>query len=91
MATRLIGIALSAFVTAWIAPASAQQWPERNVTFVVPAPPGSTVDTFVRLMGPKLTAAWGQPIVADSRPGAGQSLGAEAAARAEPDGYTLLI
>ena len=45
----------------------------------------------LRIMGPRMTAAWGQPIVVDSRPGAGQSLGVEVASRAKPDGYTLLI
>jgi len=70
--------------------ATAQQYPERSIQFVVPYPPGSTVDTFGRMLGPKLTAVWGQPVVVDNRPGAGGSIGAEIVARAKPDGYTLL-
>lgn len=83
--------AMLAVAAGWPAAAVAQPYPERTINVIVPALPGSTIDTFIRLMGPRLTAAWGQSIVADSRPGAGQSLGAEVASRAKPDGYTLLI
>jgi tripartite-type tricarboxylate transporter receptor subunit TctC len=56
----------------------------------VPAPPGTLLDAVPRLLAEKLAARWGQPVIIENRPGAGQRLGAEVVARAEPDGYTLL-
>jgi tripartite-type tricarboxylate transporter receptor subunit TctC len=70
--------------------ARAQSYPVRPIRIVVPLPPGATADTLPRIVGAKLTAKWGQPIVIENRPGAAQNLGAEAVAKAEPDGYTLL-
>src|SRR5712675_1226336 len=71
-------------------PAAAQSYPNRPIKIVVPLPPGATADTLPRIIGEKLTAKWGQPVIIENRPGAAQNLGAEAVARAEPDGYTLL-
>src|SRR5207237_874951 len=53
-------------------------------------PPGATADSLPRIIGEKLSAKWGQPVVVENRPGAALNIGAEAVARAEPDGYTLL-
>jgi tripartite-type tricarboxylate transporter receptor subunit TctC len=72
-------------------PAATQTYPTQPIRFVIPTPPGTLVDQVIRLVTPRLTAAWGQPIVADNRTGAGQSLGVEIAAHAKSDGYTLLI
>ncbi|MFZ2143594.1 MAG: tripartite tricarboxylate transporter substrate binding protein [Xanthobacteraceae bacterium] len=58
---------------------------------VVPYTPGGTVDLLARALGPRLTAAWAQPVVILNRPGAGGSVGAELAAKSAPDGYTLFI
>jgi len=58
---------------------------------IVPFPPGSGNDTVARILGPKITEDWRQPVVVDNRPGAGASIGAEAAARAAADGYTLFL
>ncbi|MGA6966482.1 MAG: tripartite tricarboxylate transporter substrate binding protein [Xanthobacteraceae bacterium] len=58
---------------------------------VVPYTPGGTVDLLARALGPRLTAAWGQPVIILNRPGAGGSVGAEFAAKSAPDGYTLFI
>jgi tripartite-type tricarboxylate transporter receptor subunit TctC len=66
-------------------------YPERPIQIVVPYPPGGGVDVLVRRLAPRLTAAWGQPIVVDNRPGAGGSLGTAVVAKARPDGYTLLV
>ena len=69
--------------------ASAQAYPAKAVRVVVPFPPGSGVDIAIRLITPKLTEALGQQFVSDNRPGAGGNIGAELAARAPADGYTL--
>jgi tripartite-type tricarboxylate transporter receptor subunit TctC len=70
---------------------TAQDYPGRPVRWVVPFPPGASNDIIARLIGQKLTEAWGQQFVVDNRPGAGGSLGAETVAKASPDGYTLLL
>jgi tripartite-type tricarboxylate transporter receptor subunit TctC len=83
--------AAAALLVAATAVASAQaDYPNRPIRIIVPLPPGATADTLPRIIGEKLTARWGQPVIIENRPGAAQNLGAEAVARAEPDGYTLL-
>jgi tripartite-type tricarboxylate transporter receptor subunit TctC len=69
--------------------ALAQSWPTKPVTVVVPFPPGP-LDVVARLMTPKLSAALGQPVVVDHRPGANGTIGSGAVARMAPDGYTIL-
>jgi tripartite-type tricarboxylate transporter receptor subunit TctC len=66
-------------------------YPTRPVRLIVPYPPGGGNDTFARLFGQKLTESWGQQVVVDNRPGAGTIIGTQLAARAAPDGYTLLL
>ena len=72
-------------------PADAQNWPSRTITLIIPFAAGGSNDVVGRAIGKKLTEAWGQPVVIDNRPGAGGLLGTEAVARAQPDGYTLLL
>jgi tripartite-type tricarboxylate transporter receptor subunit TctC len=70
--------------------ALAQSYPERAVRVIVPWPPGQATDIVGRVMAQKLSESLGQPFVVDNRAGAGGMIGTEAAARAQPDGYTLL-
>jgi tripartite-type tricarboxylate transporter receptor subunit TctC len=71
--------------------ASAQAYPSKPVRVVVPFPPAGAADLLTRALGKKLGETWGQQVVADNRPGAGGNIGAEAAAKSAPDGYTLLM
>ncbi|MGQ0545755.1 MAG: Bug family tripartite tricarboxylate transporter substrate binding protein, partial [Betaproteobacteria bacterium] len=84
-------IALLAFGIAFSAAALAQPWPQKPVRFIVPFGAGGVTDVAARLVGEKLSAAWGQSVIVENRPGAGGSLGAAEAARAAPDGYTLFF
>ena len=68
----------------------AARFPDHPVTIVVPYPAGGTADVLPRIIGEQLTKKWGQPIVIENRTGAGGNIGADAVARAQPDGYTLL-
>ncbi len=69
----------------------AQTFPTRPIRFIVAASPGGGSDFVSRLLGQKLTAAFGQSVIIDNRPGAAGNVGAEIAAHSTPDGYTLLI
>lgn len=73
------------------APAFAQTWPARTVTLIVPFAAGGNVDTVARLAAGELTRRLGQTVVVENAPGAGGTIGTERAARANPDGHTLLI
>ncbi|HTQ75561.1 MAG TPA: tripartite tricarboxylate transporter substrate binding protein [Burkholderiales bacterium] len=68
----------------------AATYPSRPIRVVVPFPPGGAADALPRIVGERLAARWGQPVVVENRAGASGSIGAEAVWRAEPDGYTLL-
>src|SRR5215470_3342896 len=68
-----------------------EAFPNRPIRLVVPYPPGGGTDIVARVLGEKLGASLGQPIVVDNRGGAGGVLGTEIAAKAAPDGYTLLL
>jgi tripartite-type tricarboxylate transporter receptor subunit TctC len=69
----------------------AQQYPTKPLRLIIPFPPGGPRDIQARLIGPKLTEAWGQPVVIDNRAGANGIIGFELAAKAPPDGHTLVI
>ncbi len=76
--------------TGFAAHAPAQDYPAKPVRVVVAYPPGGAVDLTARLLQPGMSAALGQPVVVENRPGAAGFVGAEFVARAAPDGYTLL-
>lgn len=71
--------------------ASAQSWPTKTVSIVVPFPAGGTTDVLARAVGVELAKSLGQPVVVDNKPGAGATLGADFVGKAKPDGYTLLM
>ncbi|KDP87253.1 MULTISPECIES: tripartite tricarboxylate transporter substrate binding protein [Cupriavidus] len=86
-------LAAAAAVAAAVLPltASAQaSWPSKPITYVVPFPPGGTTDTLARLIGQRLGQALGTTVVVENRPGAGGNIGSDFAAKAAPDGYTIL-
>jgi tripartite-type tricarboxylate transporter receptor subunit TctC len=84
--------ALALCLAALAAPAAAQRvFPDRPVTMIVPVPPGGILDTVARMVVPSMGQTLGQPVVIDNRAGAGGNIAASAAARAAPDGYTLLV
>lgn len=70
---------------------AATTYPAKPIRLIVPYPPGGGNDTLARMFGAKLTEAWQQQVVIDNRPGAGTTIGATTAARAVPDGHTLLL
>src|SRR5213079_3171599 len=75
-------------------PVSAQApdpYPSKPLRFILPFPPGGPTDILGRLIGERLASSLGQPVVVENRGGAGGNVGAEAAARAAPDGYTLVL
>ena len=82
--------ALAMMLTAAVG-ASAADYPTRNITLVVPYPPGGGVDAMARVVAQKLSEAFRQQVVVDNRPGAGGTIGTRAVAQAAPDGYTLLL
>ena len=70
---------------------SAETYPQRPIRMIVPFAPGGGADIIARMLGVRLADALGQPVVVDSRPGAGSVLGTDLAAKAAPDGYTLVL
>ena len=69
----------------------ADKYPERQIRIIVPYPPGGSVDVLGRLLAQRMQENWGQPVIVENRPGAGTMIGTAVAAKAEPDGYTLII
>src|SRR5688572_28198500 len=68
----------------------AQEFPSRQVTIIVPVPPGGGSDTFARFIAQKLSTSFGRIVLVDNRPGASSTIGTEAVVRSPPDGHTLL-
>src|SRR5262245_30874275 len=89
----LIPLALAASTIA--APALGQsvadKYPEKPIRIIVPFAPGGSVDTLGRLIAQRMSEHWGQTVIVENRPGAGNMIGTQAVATAPPDGYTLLV
>jgi tripartite-type tricarboxylate transporter receptor subunit TctC len=83
----LAGFAALAFAAA----ALAQAWPSKPIKIIVPYPPGGTSDILARALGPGITAALGQSVIIENKPGATGNVGADFVAKSPPDGYTLLL
>ncbi|TAK82977.1 MAG: tripartite tricarboxylate transporter substrate binding protein [Betaproteobacteria bacterium] len=88
---KSIFIIACALLAAVAVPASAQNFPAKPVRLVVPFPPGGPADSLGRLLAEKLKQSWGESVIVENRGGAGGNIGAEAVAKAAPDGYTLLL
>lgn len=87
----LLAVAVGgAAMTSSLAASQAQDYPNRTVRIIVPFPAGGTADAMPRVVADYLSRKWGQPVVIENRSGAGGNVGAEAAYKAEADGYTLL-
>src|SRR5436189_6062708 len=87
---RRLGIALAILVVC-VQAAAAQDFPNRAVTMIVPFPPGGGNDTLARIVASKLATALGQQVVVDNRPGANGVIAMRSAARAAPDGTTIVF
>jgi tripartite-type tricarboxylate transporter receptor subunit TctC len=95
LASRVFAIALTAALAH--GPTSAQDtldpasksYPNRTIRIIVPFPPGGPADIVARFVGQKMSEDWGQPVVIENRAGGNTAIGAQAAARSLPDGYTL--
>ncbi|WP_431103494.1 Bug family tripartite tricarboxylate transporter substrate binding protein [Roseateles noduli] len=84
-------IAATIAALGFASPVFAQPWPAKPITLIVPFPAGGTTDVLARALAEKLQQSLGQPVIVESRPGAGATLGADYVAKSKPDGYTLLI
>jgi tripartite-type tricarboxylate transporter receptor subunit TctC len=91
VARGVLAALLAGLVTTLPAAAWAQAWPAKPVRFVVPFPPGGSVDPLARLMGTKLGEALGQQFIVENKPGASGSIGAAFVAKAPADGYTFVF
>ena len=91
MRTRALILGSLFLVLGWPQAGSAQEWPTRNVTVVVPLPAGTSVDSIARLVMQQVGQQVRQSFIVENRPGAGGTLGTSFVAKAAPDGYTLLV
>lgn len=85
----IVGLVLGLCLQAMLA--AAQAYPVKPVRWIVPFPPGGAADISSRVIGQKLSEVWGQQVIIDNRPGAAGNVGTELAARAAPDGYTVVL
>ncbi|MDP2411530.1 MAG: tripartite tricarboxylate transporter substrate binding protein [Pseudolabrys sp.] len=89
LGTAAVGLAIMAGDA--FAQSPADKYPDRPIKIIVPFAPGGSVDVLARSIGQKLTEAWGQTVLVETKPGASTMLGTAAAAKSDPDGYTLII
>jgi tripartite-type tricarboxylate transporter receptor subunit TctC len=89
---RKFALALAVIVAAaGMSPAAAQAYPDKPIRIMAPFPPGGLVDVLARALGEEMSMSLGQPVIIENKPGAGGNIGADVAAKAAPDGYTLLM
>lgn len=86
---KLLRLVAAVAATLWVSLASAQDWPAKQVTIVVPFAPGSTPDVAARMVAERLQTRLGQPFVIENKPGASGNLGTASVALADPNGYTI--
>src|SRR3989442_14222434 len=86
----IVGIVV-ALAALWAAPAQAQNYPSKAIHVLVPYAPGGITDIAARILGAKLTEAWGQQVVVENKPGGNGFIAMTAAAKAAADGYTLVM
>jgi len=91
MPKRLSTLAAAVTAALLALPAAAQNYPTRTVRVVVPYAPGGNTDIVTRMITQRLIPIWGQQVIVDNRPGGATNIGSELVARAQPDGYTLLM
>jgi tripartite-type tricarboxylate transporter receptor subunit TctC len=89
--TNAIALAIMSFAFAHTTASAQNSYPAKPIKFIVPYPPGGPLDTVARLTGQVLSQRLGQPVIVENKPGAGGNLGADAVAKAAPDGYTILM
>ena len=87
--TRLLAVA--ALIACASSAIAQQAYPNRAIRLITPYAAGSSPDTIARLIGPKLTESWGQPVIVDARPGGNTIIGSDAMVKSKPDGYTILL
>jgi tripartite-type tricarboxylate transporter receptor subunit TctC len=88
---KALALAILFALAAGTGSAFAQAWPSKPVKLIVPYPPGGSADILARAIGQKLSDGLAQSVVVENRPGAGTAIGAEATAKAAPDGYTIML
>jgi tripartite-type tricarboxylate transporter receptor subunit TctC len=97
MAPRILIAAVASMITVGYAQAQgtrdadAKNYPNRAIRIIVPFPPGGPADLVARVVGQRMSEDWGQPVVVENRAGGNTAIGAQAAARSAPDGYTLFV
>src|SRR5688572_5045358 len=88
---RMLRATVGVIALVWATAAGAQTYPTKPVRIIVPIAPGGGQDFVARIIGQKLTAAFGQQFIIDNRPGAGGIIGTQLAVKSPPDGYTLVL
>jgi len=87
----VLGVGVACAAAPAVLAQGAANYPSKSIRVIVPFTPGSATDVMARLMGERFNAAWSQPVIVENRPGAGGTIGIRETAKAEPDGYTLVV
>ena len=87
----LVGVGAATLAATGMAQPADASYPKQPIKIVVPFPAGGTSDVLARIVGQKLSEAWGQQVLVDNRPGANGNIGADLVAKSKADGYTLVL